>query len=209
MAPDYIEKHAKTRDSGLLTIGEMREHLQLDDDTYDTEVTRLEIASIELLERYIGRPIYETTYNFFFTKRPREREALKLPPLFLQKDSVSVKEIMRDNSREAIEPSDYKLYGFTTNAADNLTAKHCLIAPIDDWEFKENNSEYEFSFCVEAKGGFSRETLPFGLRQAIKIMIADFYTQRRSGITFDMNMVPQSAIHVASKYRILSPLRFA
>jgi len=178
-----------------IDIDRVREHLRLDTSEFDSELARLSAAALELLGRYLNRPLQKRARLLDFGSLPERWQSLSIgaPPIA---SITSVAAQFDDGSVLAINDS-----GGTNIGAElaNFSQAAYVDPPPDGWDFGGKAGSYVAPLEVELVVGF--DELPAVLEQALFMIIADFWSNRMSGITYDVSLVPQSTKAIVSEFR--------
>lgn len=199
LVPDLVELSGEVDATEVLSAQDAREHLRLDSDEFDDQITASIKAAIQLLEQHLRRPVNQQTRIFYFCAKPCGLEGLRIDPTPIR-SIVEVEEIMDDGTWASVE---HDVFGLGETSFH--LARSVMIYPpaTKSWVF-ESQACSSYVLRIRAEVGFTE--LPAAIKQAVRITVADWWTQRRSSVAFQLSRVPHNAREIIDAYRWSTPI---
>lgn len=164
-----------------LDLAEVKAHLRADLD-YTGEDSLIEgyvSAAREEAEKYCNRAFAEGSFFCTVETLPRASTPLTLSdPAMTEVTSVSYRD--ETGERITLAPDTYELDTF-----------FLAIRPISEWP------TYSTEVIIEYRAGYLATQLPKTVKQAILLLVTDFYTNRSSQVVGQLNANPaaESLLH--------------
>lgn len=183
----------------LLDTDKIREQLRVDASMLSNDaVDDLNERVTQLLASYLQRPLLEQTWRFHFARLPRDGECIQLSTSPVRSiDKIATYE--RDETEHALTTDDWKVFG----VGDSPQPREVKIwSTADRWNFEVDNLQpYPYPLRVEASVGWERANVPGPIIQCGLMICADWYSQRRSGVSVNLYQVPHGTRHLIDEYR--------
>lgn len=147
----------KVKSDYIITLADAKAHLRVDTIDEDSYISNLIKAAVEFAEQYIQKDIAVTANT-----------------LVIEEFSGSFVEV------------DLANLVSVTSVKNGLTSlPYSELIRRDAWfHFELDTSVSEIDLTIECVTGYTLSTLPFSIRQAILIKIADLYDNERNSRTF-------------------------
>lgn len=182
-----------------LTLGEVKEHLRIDDDSQDAELNGIIAAARKEFETQTFRQLITATWELRLDKFPSGRTPITLPraPLLLI------------NSIQYVDPTDVSIPGalLTLDAAKyqvSLDREPARLVPVfnENWPTARSNEADAVRINFDAGYG-ARAAVDDLIKQALKLMCGAFYEFREETISGTVaRLIPRGATRIMALYEL-------
>lgn len=185
-----------------LSLAEVKTHLRVQSEVTDEDglLEGLIVAARNRAEMETGRALITQTWNVLLDRTPTCALVMPKPPL---QRIVSVSYV--DNAG-ATQTWSSSLYQVSLMSGDNADFGRLQPAYGQIWPIVRNQMD---ALTVQMTGGYgdTASTVPQAIRQAMLLMIGQWYEVSRSGILADvrMELLPLAADTLLRPYRVNLP----
>ena len=154
-----------------VTLAEIKEHLRVDSDLEDALISALITAARQWAETYQGRAYITQTWNFLMDEFPQSPFSIPMPPL---QSVESIKYYDTAVTEYTLPSSSYQVdadstFGRVALAYGKTWPQTVTLRPMN-------------AVIVQFKAGYGDAVgdVPERVRQAIKVLVADWYENREA-----------------------------
>ena len=169
----------------IVTAANVKTHLDISVNTYDTQITQLIVAAQKMIEEQYDLRLSAATYYGYLDKFPTKEIEIWLWPIA---SISSVKYTDGDGNTQTVTASNY---------ATDLVGKPARIYPVGGYSWPDTKDTVN-AVTVEFVTGFtSPETVPDDIEHAMYMILADWWDNREDrGYRF-----PRLADKILHKYK--------
>lgn len=165
----------------LLNHQELQKQCELLDGDHDSYLTRLLENATAAAERYTGRAFATQTWRLTLDRFPCRTIKLPRPPL---QSVTSITYIDEDGAEQTLDSSLYVV------ATDSHPGR---VAPAYDEVWPATRTTLEAVKITYVAGHTSVDDVPEEAKQAVGVMVADWFVNRETTTEKEMRRVPLSA----------------
>lgn len=170
-----------------ITTAEAKTQLRITGSSFDTEIDGLIKVARQEAEQYCMRSFITQTWKLYLNDWPSSSSIIKLP--YGRLISVtSVKYTVSTQFDTEIDSSNYSVGSGDIG----------IIKPIDSWP--ETDTDFPRSIEIEYTAGYGdATTVPETIKQAIKIMLTDYFEMRSSYVRGSAGKVSEGSPNIRSE----------
>lgn len=199
LVPDRYEDQAS--ESGLVTLNQIRTHLNLADDTYEQDIlTRFGASVQEVIERSLERPIVSRVRTFKFRDLVAGNTEIQLRHTPIQA-VTQIAYYSKTNVATVVPAEDYLVEGL----GDNTDLRKVEILPIDQWPTYSEVQHRIYPLQIQATVGF--DVVPSPIVEAALQIIGLWYSNREAASVLNYSLVPYGAEKLLNQYSLTNPIK--
>lgn len=179
----------------VVTVADMKSHLRIDSDDEDTLIGEYITAATEMVDAEfgeLGRALITQRWQLTMPKFPTDSHVvLPIPPV---QQVFSVTYYDTDNVQQTFSTDAYRLTLNTDRAYIDLVAGYSWPATYDR----------DDAVAIQYDTGFgdAGTDVPYGIRQAVRMMVAHWYEHREAVTEAKLMETPMGIRSLLMKYRV-------